>query len=81
MPTLLIKAVDNDGRLAPLVPLLATPWQVVIADHGNHDAFSSALASADALIATPTCDFHPQATLRCASPLERASALGKPFEH
>lgn len=48
MPTLVIKAVDNDGRLAPLVSLLATPWQLVIADHGNHDAFSAALASADA---------------------------------
>ena len=65
MPTLVIKAVDNDGRLAPLVPLLATPWQVVVADHGNHDAFSAALADADALISMNwKADFPPAPKLR-----------------
>lgn len=65
MPTLVIKTVDNDGRLNPLVPLLSTPWQVVVADHGNPVAFSSALADADAAISMNwQRDFPPAPRLR-----------------
>lgn len=47
---LLIKKMDNDGRLAKVPELLTTPWDIEIADSEDHASFSKALARADALV-------------------------------
>jgi phosphoglycerate dehydrogenase-like enzyme len=47
---LVIKAIDNDGRLEPVRRLLRTHWRWVVADHEDRAAFASALADADALV-------------------------------
>ena len=47
---LLIKAIDDDGRLAPLRALLRTDWEVIVADHTDRDAHARALLDADAIV-------------------------------
>lgn len=47
---LLIKAIDDDGRLAPLRGLLETDWTVIVADHTDRDSYARALRDADALV-------------------------------
>jgi phosphoglycerate dehydrogenase-like enzyme len=47
---LVIKKIDTDGRLAPLPGLLETPWDIVVADSDDLQAFGRALEGADALI-------------------------------
>lgn len=47
---LLIKSIDDDGRLAPLARLVTTPWDITVADHTDPTAFARALASADAVV-------------------------------
>jgi len=47
---LLIKSIDNDGRLAPLGRLITTPWDIVVADPANRDGFARAIHDADAVL-------------------------------
>lgn len=47
---LLIKSIDNDGRLAPVPRLVETPWEILVADHTDRAAFAAAMRQADALV-------------------------------
>jgi len=47
---LLIKSIDNDGRLAPVGRLVTTPWNIVVADPADRDAFTLAMQDADAIV-------------------------------
>jgi len=47
---LVIKAIDNDGRLEPVRGFLTTPWESVVSDHTDRPAFARTLADADAAI-------------------------------
>jgi phosphoglycerate dehydrogenase-like enzyme len=47
---LLIKKIDNDGRLAEVPDMLTTQWTIEIADSEDKTDFSSALTRADALV-------------------------------
>jgi phosphoglycerate dehydrogenase-like enzyme len=47
---LLIKSIDNDGRLAPVASLLTTTWTILVADPVDRDGFARALSQADAMI-------------------------------
>jgi phosphoglycerate dehydrogenase-like enzyme len=58
---LVVKAVDDDGRLDSVRCLLATRWQWVVADHRDREAFAAALADADALISMTWSAAEPPA--------------------
>lgn len=60
---LLIKSIDNDGRLAPLPELLTTAWEIVVADHTDPARFSAALESADAVVSMDWPASYPPAPL------------------
>jgi phosphoglycerate dehydrogenase-like enzyme len=47
---LVIKKIDTDGRLSLVPGFLETPWDIVVADSDDLDAFERALDGADALI-------------------------------
>ena len=47
---LLIKNIDNDGRLALIPDFVETQWTVEIADQNDGDEFARRLADADALV-------------------------------
>jgi phosphoglycerate dehydrogenase-like enzyme len=47
---LLIKSIDNDGRLAPIGHLVTTPWHIAVADPADRDGFTRALQDADAVV-------------------------------
>lgn len=47
---LLIKSIDNDGRLAPVAHLLTTTWSIVVADPSDRDGFARAMSEADAMV-------------------------------
>jgi phosphoglycerate dehydrogenase-like enzyme len=47
---LLIKKMDDDGRLAKVPDLLTTPWTIEVADPERRDRFSRALSKADAIV-------------------------------
>ncbi len=47
---LVIKTIDNDGRLEPVRSFLETPWEWVVSDHADRPAYASAIAEADATI-------------------------------
>lgn len=47
---LLIKSIDNDGRLAPVGRLITTPWSIVVADPADHDGFARAMRDVDAMV-------------------------------
>lgn len=47
---LLIKAIDNDGRLAPLRRLIRTDWSIAVADHRDREAYAAAMLDADAVV-------------------------------
>src|SRR5258708_2522707 len=47
---LLIKSVDNDGRLALIPEFLETRWAIEIANHENRKELERALTDADAMI-------------------------------
>jgi phosphoglycerate dehydrogenase-like enzyme len=47
---LLIKKMDDDGRLAKVPEMLTTQWTIEIADSEDRDRFSGALSRADALV-------------------------------
>jgi phosphoglycerate dehydrogenase-like enzyme len=47
---LLVKKIDNDGRLGMLPGLLATPWDIEVVDSDNSAQFEHALRAADAMV-------------------------------
>ena len=47
---LLIKTVDNDGRLSLVSRFLDTPWEFEVVDVDDLDAFERALERADAMV-------------------------------
>jgi hypothetical protein len=47
---LLIKTVDNDGRLSLVSHFLETPWEFEVVDVEDLDAFERALERADAMV-------------------------------
>jgi phosphoglycerate dehydrogenase-like enzyme len=47
---LLIKKVDDDGRLALIPDFVETPWTMVAVDSGDRAALAAALADADAMV-------------------------------
>ena len=47
---LLIKNIDNDGRLALIPNFVETQWTFEIADQNDGDEFARRLADADALV-------------------------------
>ena len=47
---LLIKSVDNDGRLALIPEFLETNWTIEIANHQDRTEIERKLADADAMI-------------------------------
>ncbi|MFO1319098.1 MAG: 2-hydroxyacid dehydrogenase [Burkholderiales bacterium] len=47
---LLVKSIDDDGRLAPLPTLVTTAWDIVVADPSKPVEFAAALATADAMV-------------------------------
>ncbi|MBI1396824.1 MAG: hypothetical protein GC151_12645 [Betaproteobacteria bacterium] len=62
---LLIKSMDNDGRLAPLEHLLTTPWEIEVVDDGDRSGFAAALQHADAIVSMNwPGDYPPSRTLR-----------------
>jgi phosphoglycerate dehydrogenase-like enzyme len=58
---LLIKSTDDDGRFEPVRRFLTTPWTVIVADPGNHEAFASALENADAVLSMNWSAAFPRA--------------------
>lgn len=58
---LLIKKIDNDGRLAKVPEFLTTDWAIQIADDRNREAFSAALARADAMVSMDWSNDMPPA--------------------
>lgn len=58
---LVIKTIDNDGRLASLPRLLTTPWRIVAVDHRDVPEFARELADADAFVSTDWLDTYPRA--------------------
>lgn len=62
---LVIKSIDNDGRLEPVRRFLTTPWTWVVADHQDRAAFAGALAEADAMVSMNwSASFPPAPRLR-----------------
>jgi len=47
---LIIKKIDDDGRLGLVPGLLDTPWDIQVIDSSDHRAFARALEDADALV-------------------------------
>jgi len=47
---LLIKNIDNDGRLRFIAQFLDTPWDIEVVDTGDRAAFEAALSRADAMV-------------------------------
>lgn len=47
---LLIKKIDDDGRLSLVPQFLETSWEVEVVDTGDLDAFGRAMSRADALV-------------------------------
>jgi phosphoglycerate dehydrogenase-like enzyme len=47
---LLIKNIDNDGRLRFVSQFLDTPWEIEVVDTADRPAFERALARADAMV-------------------------------
>ena len=47
---LLIKKIDNDGRLSLLPQFLDTPWEIEVVDSEDLAALEHALARADAMV-------------------------------
>jgi phosphoglycerate dehydrogenase-like enzyme len=47
---LLIKTIDNDGRLRFVTQYLQTPWVIEVVDTADRPAFERALARADAMV-------------------------------
>lgn len=47
---LVIKSIDNDGRLEPIRRLLTTPWTWIVVDHDDRAALAQAFAEADAMV-------------------------------
>ena len=47
---LLIKKIDDDGRLSALPGFLDTPWDIEVVDTDDVDAFKVALSRADAMV-------------------------------
>ena len=58
---LLIKSIDNDGRLAPVARFLTTAWSIVVADPAERDGFARALSDADAMVSMNWSAAFPQA--------------------
>lgn len=48
---LIIKKIDDDGRLSLVPGLLDTPWDIEVVDGDDREAFARTLESADALVA------------------------------
>lgn len=47
---LLIRSIDNDGRLALIPQLVTTPWEVEVVDTDDAPAFAAALRRAEAMV-------------------------------
>ena len=58
---LLIKNIDNDGRLALIPNFVETEWTIEIADQNNGDEFARRLEDADALISMKWAKSMPPA--------------------
>jgi len=62
---LLIKSIDNDGRLSPVGRLVTTPWNIIVADPADGDAFARAMWDADAVVSMNwPASFPPGPSLR-----------------
>lgn len=62
---LVIKSIDNDGRLEPVRHFLATPWTWIVADPGDPMVFAHALGDADAVVSMNwSAAFPPAPKLR-----------------
>jgi phosphoglycerate dehydrogenase-like enzyme len=62
---LLIKSIDNDGRLALIPDFLETKWTIEIGDQNDGNEFARRLADADALVSMSwTKDMPPAPRLR-----------------
>jgi len=58
---LLIKTMDDDGRLAMIPEFLQTAWDIIVADPDNRDTFARKLLEADAMISMNWPDNMPPA--------------------
>lgn len=62
---LVIKTIDNDGRLEPVGRFLTTPWTWTVADPLDATGFARALATADAMVSMNwAASFPPAPRLR-----------------
>lgn len=78
---LVIKAIDNDGRLASIPKQITTAWRIVVANHNNASEFGAALEDADAFVSTDWLSSYPRAPRLKLLHLPQAGIDNIAFDH